>query len=207
MTERETLRPGGMELTRRMLESANFPPGARLFDVCCGGGATVEMLLNAGFDAAGIDLDPGDFDPATDHLPVIRGSAYDLPCRDTSLDGIFCECGFSSLAPDAALCEFARALKAGGALLLSDLYSRAERAGKARAGNLRVHTRENFESLLTSHGFELRRFEDHSDALRAFLARQIMECGGDRFCEKFRLDISRMRPLKCGYCFLLAYKR
>ena len=197
MTEREICRPGGMELTQRMLDLANFPPGARLLDVCCGGGATVEMLLNAGFDAKGVDLDP-----EAGNLPVIRGSAYELPCGDATMDGIFCECGFSLLEPDAALAEFARVLKTGATLLLSDLYSLSE---GARVGKLRVHAREDLESMLASHGFELRHFEDHTGALKSFLARQIMEYGSSWLREEFEADF-RARKIKCGYCFLMARK-
>ena len=198
MKERGTLRPGGMEFTHLMLDLANFPSGARLLDVCCGAGTTVEMLLNSGFNAWGIDLDA-----MTEDLPLVRGSAYDLPCMDASLDGILCECGFSSLEPDTALEEFARVLKSGGTLLISDLYSRAE---GGHVGVLRVHTRERFERLLAKHGFELQIFADHTDALKSFLARQIMERGCDWLRGELRLDPSKMQPLKCGYCVFMARK-
>ena len=216
MTEQETLRPflkdsearplvrpGGMDLTLKMLELVGFPPGARLLDVCCGGGATVEMLLNAGFDAWGIDLDLMDANFTADILPVICGSAYDLPCEDASQDGIFCECGFSSLEPYAALAEFARVLKTDGMLLISDLYSKI---GGSRVGNLRVHSQDDFESLFALHGFELQFFEDHTDALRSFWARQVMEHGSDAYM-KFNLSQDSIKPLECGYCLLIARKK
>ena len=192
-------RPGGMELTRRMLDLANFPSGARLIDVCCGGGATVEMLLKAGFDAQGVDLEP-----RADNLLVICGSAYDLPYEDDSVDGIFCECGFSLLEPYAALAEFARVMKTGGTLLLSDLYSRSK---GGRMGALRVHSKEEFGALLTRYGFDLRFFEDHTDALKSFLAQQIIECDHNWLHEEFGEAIGRMQPIKCGYCLLIARKK
>jgi ubiquinone/menaquinone biosynthesis C-methylase UbiE len=182
-----------------MLDLADFQPSARILDVCCGEGATVEMLLSEGFDAGGVDLEL-----SAEGLPVRRGSAYELPCESSSLDGIFCECGFSLLEPDGALAEFSRALKPGGALLLSDLYSRA---GGGCLGNLRVHARAALEPLLGRYGFELECFEDRTDALRRFLAQFIMEHGYDEIRGAWGLNQEQAKRIQCGYFLSLSRKR
>jgi arsenite methyltransferase len=42
----ETIRPGGFALTKRAIEYCGFGKGARLLDVGCGLGATVEYLVD-----------------------------------------------------------------------------------------------------------------------------------------------------------------
>jgi SAM-dependent methyltransferase len=164
-------------------------------DVCCGEGATVELLLRLGFDVRGVDLAPRE-----DGLPVARGSAYELTCETSSLDGILCECGLSLLEADDALSEFARALRPGGRLLLSDVYSRA-RGGRVRG--VRVLTQEELEALLARHGFELLLFEDQGYALASFLAQQILEGGSRGVFDDWTAD-RETKSLSCGYFMCLS---
>ena len=55
-----TLRPGGFRLTGRAVESCNLERGARVLDVGCGTGATVNWLATEqGLKAMGLDASTG----------------------------------------------------------------------------------------------------------------------------------------------------
>ncbi|HTG83025.1 MAG TPA: class I SAM-dependent methyltransferase, partial [Geobacteraceae bacterium] len=122
-----TIRPGGLTLTERGVAFCRFPSGARLLDVGCGAGATVEYLRSRyGFAAAGVDISRLLIaeglvrDPA---LPLVEAEAEALPVEDGVLDGVLCECVLSLVGePLRALREFRRVLRPGGHLILSDMY-------------------------------------------------------------------------------------
>lgn len=192
-------RPGGMVLTRRMIEFSGLKPGDSILDVGCGCGASVEYLLGLGYDAKGID--PKLQDTANWHLPICRGQAEDLPCGDSELDGILCECTFSLFArPVAVLSEFNRTLKPGGALLISDLYARRPQKNilDAPLGT------KNFLALLRSSGFKTEHFEDHSDLLYAMYAQMILDSEEDRALCGLPFGVNELKRAKCGYFLLTA---
>jgi ubiquinone/menaquinone biosynthesis C-methylase UbiE len=196
------MRPGGLELTSRLLDASSIAPGARLMDVGCGDGRTVKKLLELGYDASGIDSETdADADVCRD-LPVKRGSAYDLSCGDSELDGILCECVFSLLDyPAAALTEFKRALRSGGALMISDVYSRA--SGGKGAGMLKnIYAMKEIDRLLLESGFLPEYFEDHSAALKEMFAQLVFDMGSGAFYKEINMDFERLKKLECGY-FLL----
>jgi arsenite methyltransferase len=170
------IRPGGLALTARAVAFCRFPPGARLLDVGCGAGATVEHLRTRyGFAAAGIDPSRSLVaegvvrNPA---LPLAEGMAETLPVEDGVLDGILCECVFSLVEePLRALSEFHRGLRPGGHLILSDMYDRG------REG------REQMEAQLSQGGFTVIYWEDHTPLLKELAARLILAGGTpEEFC-------------------------
>ena len=99
----DTWRPGGLELTDRAIRYCDFPAQARIVDVGCGRGATVDHLRGRhGFQAWGVDIrmealartPPGfQIQAKADALPLVAGS----------LDGLFCECVVSLLASPSQL--------------------------------------------------------------------------------------------------------
>ena len=50
-------RPGGIALTKQLLEKVNLAPHSKVLDLGCGQGDTVSLLNELGYDAIGIDLD------------------------------------------------------------------------------------------------------------------------------------------------------
>jgi arsenite methyltransferase len=139
-----TLRPGGTDLTDRALSCCGFGVGARLLDVGCGTGASVEHLQGTyGLAVAGIDpsltliAEGLARNPA---LPLAEGSAEALPVADGELDGILCECVLS-LVDDLrqVLQEFRRALRVGGFLILSDLFLKETGKNSCEASSGQQH--------------------------------------------------------------------
>jgi ubiquinone/menaquinone biosynthesis C-methylase UbiE len=165
-----TIRPGGLALTDRAVEFCGFHPGARLLDVGCGIGATVEHLRSRyGFAARGVDISRRLIaeglvrNPA---LPLAEGKGEALPVEGGNLDGIFCECVLSLVAePRRALAEFHRALRSGGFLILSDMYDRVTAA------------RQQIGALLAERGFRVVLWEDHTPLLKELAARLVLAHG------------------------------
>ncbi|MGD9559316.1 MAG: DVU_1556 family methyltransferase [Oscillospiraceae bacterium] len=199
---RATCRPGGLALTEVLVAKSGLRPPAACLDVACGSGATVHHLREAcGFEAFGVDVAP-----SAEEAGIVAGPAEALPFEAGRFDAVFCECSLSLFeAPARALGECARVLRPGGALLLSDLYSRtAALRLKGQAKNL--YTKAELERLLAGQGFAITWFEDHSDALKEMVAWQILQGGSDAFYRALGTSVEAMKQAKCGY-YLLGAKR
>ena len=179
------LRPGGLALTERALSFCSFSPGARILDVGCGAGGTVEYLISrhrlhaVGVDPSAVLLEYGR--RRGEGLPLVLAAGEDLPFADSEWDGVFVECSLSvANSADRVLGECARVLTEGGRLMLSDLYIRAA-SGAAKdcclpssSGNRGIMTREELTVKLKSHGLEVMLWEDESRALKEFVAQLIL---------------------------------
>lgn len=182
-----SLRPGGPVLTRRGLAlcgllTGDSGEGRAVLDVGCGAGATLELLVALGFTATGVDPSPALLAEAASTLGgsavVLPGTAAELPVPDASQDGVVCECVLSLTPdPDAALAAMARALKPGGALLLSDIFLRGMESGPfASDGRSCLSGAMDLPTLrgrLRGAGFVVLAEEDHSRLLAELAARLI----------------------------------
>lgn len=187
----EIWRPGGPALTRRALELAarqcGLVPGARLLDLGCGPGASLELLSGLGYRPLGLDRRAhaawAKRAAGAERIPAViflQGDAACPPLADNSVDGVLSECVLS-LLPDPldALRGCRRALRSGGALLLSDLFRHGDMPKEGDASLIPpesgclagARSRAVWESLLDRAGFVLRCFEDHSRALVELAAR------------------------------------
>lgn len=184
------LRPGGTLLTDRALELCNLPAGSRIVDVGCGAGGTLEHLERAGFrHLVGLDHSGPLLTEAGARLEaarLIRGEAHAIPFGNGSFDLLLCECVLSVL-PDrsAALREFARVVREGGYLVLSDVFGKdGDKAAGRADGPL---AREELLDAVEESGFALLHWESHDRLLKEFAVRMILAgaClpdawGGDR---------------------------
>ena len=210
-----TLRPGGTDLTDRALACCGFGVGSRLLDVGCGMGASVEHLRSRhGLAAAGIDPSQAFINEGlvrNPALPLTVGRAEALPVAVGEMDGILCECVLSLVDdPSRVLCEFGRALRRpGGILILSDLYLRSP-AGEEHVTDLPdrsaphgVMTRDTLEALLEDCGFALWLWEDHTRQLQELAARMLLINGSldGLGCAPYSAGCSGERP---GYYLLVA---
>ena len=104
-----------------------------------------------------------------------------LPFKKDSFDALFCECVLSILNDGvAALCEFARVLKEGGFLIISDVFGQGgpgRGQPEAKSQGLRTKgllAKEDLLGLLTRLGFSLLLWEEHERLLKEFVARMIL---------------------------------
>ena len=181
------LRPGGIELTARAIALCGLSAGARVLDLGCGSGHGTEYLSSMlGFDAIGMDLSASACKSArqrTAELAVVRANATHLPFASASVDALIAECVLSLIEHKAtALAECSRVLKPGGRLAITDMYARNP-DGMDRLHSLRcvcvsgMIRRPDMESELAKHGFSIELWEDHSRALREWVARFVFEQG------------------------------
>ncbi len=189
------VRPGGAALTERALSLCSFPPGARLLDVGCGTGATVERLIQRfGFFSAGVDPSAPMIAQArsrNSRMPLIRATGESLPFQGAQWDGVLAECSLSlSKDPPRFLRECFRVLRRGGKLILSDVYVRnVEALPGVRALSLDcclsgALSHDELMCKLKDSGFAVLEWEDHSPALKHFAAQIILsrESGQSVWC-------------------------
>jgi ubiquinone/menaquinone biosynthesis C-methylase UbiE len=169
----EPLRPGGLALTRELIDRAGFRAGDTVADVGCGLGVSTRLLRERGVAAIGVDLvAPSDADARGAAPPFVVADAARLPFADESLDGVLSECSLSLTADRAlTLVEWRRALRRGGRLALSDVYRRDG------GGSGRIATREALCADVAAAGFHVDGFEDRSEALKGWAARFIFQFG------------------------------
>lgn len=108
---------------RRILDS--LPVGTTL-DAACGTGRHTAYLHELGHDVIGVDASPDMLARARERLPDIdfhEADLHRLPLPDNAVDAVVCALALThvpELAPVFA--EFARVLRPGGSLVLSDAH-------------------------------------------------------------------------------------
>jgi arsenite methyltransferase len=221
----ETIRPGGLALTERALAFLSPPAGARVLDVGCGAGASVDYLVD-GHGLVALGLDPSRLLTESGcrkgpGLPLLQGQGEYLPIAGGEIDVILAECSLSVMADvDMALAEFRRVLRRGGTIVVSDVYARYL-AGIPALRQLPVAcclrgavSRQEITDRLQVHGFRILLWEDHSNVLKQLAARIIMAHGsmarfwcqttgghGDALC--IQDAVAQSKP---GYFLLIAEK-
>jgi arsenite methyltransferase len=219
------IRPGGLALTERALTFCSLPEGARVLDVGCGVGATVEYLSQEhryaafGVDTSSLLLEEGI--ERKPNLGLLRGTAEKQPFPDRCFSALFCECVLSLLHdPASALKEFARVLRPGGFLILADVYARLPDEASSLQ-HLPVHCclkgalgRSLIIATVEESGFAAVIWEDHSAFLKQLAAQLIFSfgslkafwattCSGED-PEAIKETVQRARP---GYYLLIARRR
>ena len=79
--------PGGQKTTRRLIKLSDIEP-CRILDMGAGSGTTLKLLKELGFDACGIDLEPGE--------GVTGGNMLRTGFPDGSFEALISECAFLS---------------------------------------------------------------------------------------------------------------
>jgi SAM-dependent methyltransferase len=118
----DALHPGGARLTLALASELGLSSGARLLDVACGRGESLQAILGRWpVTATGVDTGSWGAAPAA-HLAFVRGDAHALPFEDATFDAVLCECALSTFADQPqALAEIHRVLVPGGRLAMSDM--------------------------------------------------------------------------------------
>ncbi len=128
----ETLRPGGIELTRKLMELAGVKPGYRVLEIGSGKGETAIFLAeNYGCEVTGLDASLVMIEAARQKanmkklqagkVQFWRGTAENLGFDNEYFDLIVAECFLSLFtAKDKVVSEVFRVLKKGGRFVFSD---------------------------------------------------------------------------------------
>lgn len=197
-------RQGGFLITDRALTFCSFPAGAKIIDLGCGSGASVDyMIHNFGLEAYGLDKNPELPDA---RLNMIKASAEEIPFPEASMDGVLIECSFSLMDDQVTvLKECYRVLKAEGRLIISDIYARGKPV-KLKGSLGLIDTKEDFVSKVESNGFTLELFEDFSHHFQTMWGQMIFEKGAQALYNSLGTDPGDIKPTKCGYCLIIAGK-
>ena len=195
-------RPGDFIITDRAIDLCSFQSGARLLDIGCGSGATVNFLREKyKFEAFGIDIDL-----QNQQSNLIRASAEQIPFVTSSMDGVLMECSLSIMKDQViVLNECSRVLKDNGKLIISDMYARGEPAHLNGCLG-RVDLKENIIRIIESNGFIVELFEDYTHYLQTMWGQIIMDKGAQEFYCSLGVSPEVMKRIKCGYCLIVATK-
>jgi SAM-dependent methyltransferase len=211
-----------LTLTERALALCSIPGGAKVLDVGCGVGATVEFLCRerhqaaVGVDASSLLLKEG-IERRPD-LALLQGTAESLPFHEGSFSALFCECVLSLLHdPASALEEFARVIHPEGFLILSDVYARMPDEAPSLP-HLPVQCcikgavgMKQIMAWVEESGLTVVTWEDHSALLKHLAAQLIFSFGslnafwatacGEGHPDEIEATVKRARP---GYYLLIA---
>jgi arsenite methyltransferase len=178
----DSFHPGGAALTEWLGRALGLTPGSVVLDAASGAG-TSAVLIAQRFECAvvGIDLSAQHVNRAAaevDRLGLAHrirfdvGDAERLPVEDASVDAVICECAFCTFPDKAAAArEFARVLKPGGRLGLSDITREPGAADELAdlmawiACLADARPAEAYASCLVAAGFRDVAIERHDEAL------------------------------------------
>ncbi|MBT2529778.1 methyltransferase domain-containing protein [Streptomyces sp. ISL-99] len=236
----ESYHPGGTALTRRLADGLGLTPAARVLDVASGRGTTALLLA----DAYGADVDGVDYAPANtalaqgsaqaaglaDRARFTTGDAEHLPYPDGVFDAVVCECALCTFpGKTRAAAEFARALRPGGRLGITDVTVDPTRLPPELTGlGARIaciadaRPLEEYTEILAGAGLRTLRTERHDQAmlrmidqidarlniLRITAAARLAEAGVDLTAAPAVLEAARAAVADevLGYALLIAEK-
>jgi arsenite methyltransferase len=182
----DALHPGGAQLTERLGRILNVGSVTRVLDVAAGrGDGALELAARFGCEVVGLDYGQRNVEAAkyragerglADRVSFYCGDAERLPFADASFDAIVCECALCTF-PDkpAAVAEFARVLKSGGRVGISDLTRSGplprELEGVAAwiACIADARPLDEYRALLADAGLAVGVTEEHDSALVDFV--------------------------------------
>ena len=181
----DSYHPGGVELSRRLVDCLALQPGQQLLDIASGVGTTAVLVAaEHQVDVVGIDLGEHQIAKATararaaglaDRVRFRIGDAERLPLLDASFDAVISECAFCTF-PDkpTAAAETARVLRPGGRVGLTDVWldpSRLDPDLAGLAGRIAciadARPIDDTGALLEAAGLRVDHVERHDDALAA----------------------------------------
>lgn len=180
---------------------SDIAPCAKLLDLGCGHGETLAALAGqTQLVLYGAEPDAQRCTAARIACPqakIVTASAEKLPYADQYFDVVNCECVLSLTDISLAAAELFRVLRAGGRLILSDLYTRSERSTLLENGDLvrAVYTQRQMEQRLLWAGFSLFAFQDRTNALKELLLQAVFD--GSLRCND--PDYGALQQAKLGY--------
>ena len=125
----EILHPGGLEITRELVELCHINRDSFVLDVACGTGETACFLVETyGCRVIGVDISSYMVSKAEGKarqrgldIKFVRGDAHNLPFPDNYFDIVISECTVCLLDKEKAMREMARVAKPGGYIGIHDV--------------------------------------------------------------------------------------
>jgi ubiquinone/menaquinone biosynthesis C-methylase UbiE len=218
------LHPGGVGLTRRLLENCTLREGDRVLELGCGKGDTIFHLAEQlPIRAMGIDASlqllqsphaPGNPPPLTCALGT------SLPIAQNQVDLILAECSLSAIgAFDLVLADAWRVLRPGGALAFHDVYVRNPAGTEAlqslplTSGLRNAISQAEIRQKLQEQGFEVIKMEDCSKVLVELTWQLVFTHGSmESFWSQSEPDVdpriisAAIKQAKPGYILVIARK-
>ena len=204
----DSFHPGGIALTLRLGKLMGLGPSSVVLDVASGvGTSAVALATRYGCRVVGVDLSDANIAAArtaaaaarVEHLVAFRvGDAEHLAEATAAFDAVICECALCTF-PDkeAAAREFARVIRPGGVVGISDL---------TRSGALPpeldsllgwvscvadARSPQEYIAHLEGAGLAIERHETHDDALRDLVRGVRLTLLGAKVAAKLgKLDLS-----------------
>lgn len=214
----DSYHPGGLSLTRRLLDTLDLAPGERLLDVASGIGTSC-LLAATEYDVRvdGVDLSPANVALASggaaarglgNRARFHNGDAEALPLPDHGWDAVICECALCTF-PDkpTAAAEITRALRPGGRVGITDITADQQRLPTELTGlGARIacvadaRSSEDYKQLLEDAGLRVTRVEHHREALDRMIhhigARlDLLRITSRERLEAAGVDFARVRPV------------
>lgn len=173
-----TIRPGGFAITDRGMSLCEKPAGeGMVLDAGCGTGESLRHLRERhNIKGCGVDLSTEMLAGARAEdasCPLTRARLEALPFKERVFGGVVCECVLCHTRCESVLEEFARVIRPGGFLVLSDLYRRAAAASSGLPG-MEILDRERITGYLVRFGFDIVNWEDRTADLRRLAVELIM---------------------------------
>ena len=194
--------PGGIALTKKLLNLSLLQKGSMILDVGCGDGDACQFLSSEGYRAIGLDIVRCPSEKLNSER--IQGQSNAIPILEETVDAVLMECVLSILpTDDGSLTEIIRVLKPGGILLFSDLYMRYpdEESEKNRIDSEsdypKIRLADELLNIFGESGLSVRYWEDQSAVLQSLRLKFLWE--GNASENKFPYKMKNI-----GYICLIA---
>jgi ubiquinone/menaquinone biosynthesis C-methylase UbiE len=178
----DSYHPGRLQLTERLGSMLDLKPGDLVLDVASGlGTSAIYLVERFGCQVVGVDFSGQIIEQANTKAAEVgvshlvrfeQGDAERLPFENGSFDALICECAFCTFPskPQAAS-QFARVLRPGGRIGLSDLTRTGPLPPELEtlmawvACIADAQPIEEYKSILTDAGFSMDHVEIQDEAL------------------------------------------